>query len=209
MTVHPPGVFMKLKHFVRILVLVAITAAVTMLLGPAARAQRAITIEDYFQIREVHDPQLSPDGQWIAYSVKTPLLKDDKNEERIWMVAASGGEPIALTTEGNSSSHPRWSPDGKYIAFLSARNEGKTQVWLLNRMGGEAERLTDTPQDVDSFEWSPDGKRLCLILRDATTEELAAAKDKENDKEDGDKPAKVAKEKKHKAQKPWVIDRLQ
>jgi len=172
-------------------------------------AARPITIDDHFQIREVEGPRLSPDAQWVAYTVRSTSLKEDNSKQRIWMVSFAGGEAIPLTSEEVSSGHPRWSPDGKYLAFLSARNEGRTQVWLLNRAGGEAQRLTDTPQDVDSFEWSPDGKRLCLILRDATTEELAAAKDKENDKEDGDKPAKVAKEKKHKAQKPWVIDRLQ
>ena len=102
--------------------------------SPATNAQtsppspRAITVDDYFQIREVSDPQLSPDGQWVAYTVKTPLLKDDKNEERIWAVPISGGEPMPMSAEGVSSSHPRWSLDGKYLAFLSARNEGKTQV---------------------------------------------------------------------------------
>ncbi len=102
-----------------------------------AQAQRAITIDDYFQIHEVHDPQISPDGQWIAYSVKTPLLKEDKNEERIWMIPAAGGEAIALTVEGTSSSHPRWSPDGKYIAFLSARNEGKTRSGYSTASAGK------------------------------------------------------------------------
>jgi dipeptidyl aminopeptidase/acylaminoacyl peptidase len=179
-------------------------------LSPAVHAQtppvapRAVTLDDYFQIREVSDPQLSPDGQWVAYSVKTPLLKDDKNEDRIWMVPLSGGEPVPMSAEGVSSSHPRWSPDGKYLAFLSSRNEGKTQVWLLNRLGGEAQRLTDTAQDVDDFAWSPDSRRLALILRDPSSEELEAAKDK-----DRDEKAAAQKEKKPKTQKPWVIDRLQ
>jgi dipeptidyl aminopeptidase/acylaminoacyl peptidase len=179
-----------------------------LVLAPLALAQqsapRAITVDDYFQIRAVSDPQLSPDSKWVTYTVKTALLKEDKNEERIWTIPTIGGTPLALTAEGNSSSHARWSPDGKLIALLSARDEGKTQVWLLNRMGGEAERLTDLPQDVEDFAWSSDSRRLVLILRDASPEELEAAKVKA-----AKESAPAEKEKKAKTQKPWVIDRLQ
>ena len=179
-----------------------------LVLAPLALAQqsapRAITVDDYFQIRAVSDPQLSPDSKWVTYTVKTALLKEDKNEERIWTIPTIGGTPLALTAEGNSSSHARWSPDGKLIALLSARDEGKTQVWLLNRMGGEAERLTDLPQDVEDFAWSSDSRQLVLILRDASPEELEAAKVKA-----AKESAPAEKEKKAKTQKPWVIDRLQ
>jgi dipeptidyl aminopeptidase/acylaminoacyl peptidase len=176
-------------------------------------APRPITIDDYSQFREVHDPQLSPDAKWLAYAVNSAALKDDSNKQRIWMVPISNSgvpptDPISLTAEDASSTHPRWSPDGKFIAFLSGRNDGKSQVWLLNRLGGEAEKLTDTAQDVDDFFWSPDGRRLALILRDPTPEELADVKDKDKDKEkdDGDSGDKAQKKK---AAKPWVIDRLQ
>src|SRR6202790_3566304 len=137
----------------------------------APSTPRNVTIDDYFQIRDVSQPELSPDGQWVAYGVRTRMLKEDKNEQRLWAVSTHGGDPVPMTADGVSSSHPRWSPDGKYLAFLSARNEGKSQVWLLNRIGGEAQRLADTAQDVDSFVWSPDGRRLVLVLRDATAEE--------------------------------------
>jgi len=165
---------------------------------------RPITVDDLFQIREVSDPQLSPDAQSVAYTVRTLLLKEDKSEQRIWAVPTAGGDAVPMTAEGVSSLRPRWSPDGKYLAFLSARNEGKTQIWLLNRSGGEAQRLTDTPQDVDNFVWSPDSTRLVVILRDPSEEELAAAKTKDKEKEGADD-----KDKKPKTKKPWVIDRLQ
>src|SRR5262249_38900563 len=143
----------------------------------------------------------------------TTSLKDDESRDRIWMVPFNGGDAIALTAEGVSSSHPRWSPDGKFLAFLSARDEGKTQIWLLNRAGGEAQRLTDTPQDVQDFVWSPDNRRLCVVLRDASPEELEAFKEREKDQgkadDEGESAEKPAKQKKPKAQRPWVIDRLQ
>jgi dipeptidyl aminopeptidase/acylaminoacyl peptidase len=187
--------------------------ASVLVLAPSLFAQQssphAVTIDDYFRLREVRDPQISPDAQWVAYTVKSAILKDDKNEERIWMIPASGGDAIPLSAEGVSSSHPRWSPDGKFIAFLSARNEGKTQIWLLNRSGGEAQRLTDTAQDVDDFSWSPDSRHLVLVLRDPSPEELEAAKDKTTkDDKDSDSSDKDT-DKKPKTQRPWVIDRLQ
>jgi dipeptidyl aminopeptidase/acylaminoacyl peptidase len=186
-------------------------SALVLVLAPTGFAQqsspRPITIDDYFRFREVLDPQISPDGQWVTYTVKTASLKENKNEERIWMVPAAGGEAFALSAEGVSSSRARWSPDGKFIAFLSARTEGKTQVWLLNRLGGDAQRLTNTPQDVEEFAWSPDGRKLVLLLQDPSEEELAAAKE-EKEGEEKEAAEKNSRTNKPKTQKPWVIDRL-
>src|SRR5438128_2057049 len=190
---------MKLGFYLAVALLTFAPALVAQESAP--KPPRPITIDDFFQIRDVAQPELSPDGQWVAYSVRTRILKDDKNEQRLWMISTHGGDPVPLTAEGVSSSHPRWSPDGKYLAFLSARNSGKTQVWLLNRLGGEAAHLTDVPQGVDDFEWSPDSTRLVLILRDPKPEDLEAAKDK-----DKDKPAAAPKPK---TPPPFVIDRLQ
>ncbi len=186
--------------FAALLVLVLVPAF-AVLAQQAPHAPRRVTVDDYFEIRPVSDPQLSPDGQFVTYTVQTRLLKEDKNEDRIWMVPIAGGEALPLTAAGVSSSHARWSPDGRSMAFLSARDEGKTQVWLLPRQAGEAERLTDTPQDVEDFGWSPDSHRLVLVLRDPSPEELEAAKEKTT-------KSGVSKEK-PKVQKPWVIDRLQ
>jgi dipeptidyl aminopeptidase/acylaminoacyl peptidase len=166
-------------------------------------AKRSLTVDDYFRLKEVDDPQVSPDGKWVAYTVKSANLKDDKNSERVWMVPAAGGEAIPLSAEKSSSSHARWSPDGKYIAFLSARgggpgddaDEASAQVWILNRAGGEAQRLTDSAQEVKNFGWAPGSDRLVLELQDASPEEMEAAKHKDDSKAKA-KP------------RPWVIDRL-
>lgn len=85
--------------------------------GASASGKRALTVDDYFRIKEVGDPQLSPDGKWVAYTVRTANLKDDKNYERIWMIPIAGGTPIPLTADEMTSSHPRWSPDGKFLAL--------------------------------------------------------------------------------------------
>jgi dipeptidyl aminopeptidase/acylaminoacyl peptidase len=194
----------------RLVLALGVAVAMICFSGHAAQGQnsggglRAITLEDQFAIRAVEGPRISPDGKWVAYTVTTTSLKRDESEQRIWMVPFAGGEALAMTSEGVSSSHPEWSPDGKYLAFLSARKGDTTQVWLLNRLGGEATQLTNLPQAVDSALWSPDGKRLCLVLRDASRDELEAAKDREEEDKSGEK---VEKEKK--AAKPWVIDRLQ
>ncbi len=173
---------------------IAIFGGGSALAQQTAAGLRAITLEDQFAIKAVEGARLSPDGAWVAYTVTTVSLKKDEEEQRIWMVPFAGGEAIALTAEGVSSANPQWSPDGKYLAFLSARKGDPTQVWLLNRLGGEAAQLTDLPQAVDSLVWSPDGKRLCLVMRDASTEELESAKDRDEEKEGGEKAEKEKNE---------------
>lgn len=156
-----------------------------------ANSKRNITIDDFFKLKNVGSPQISPDGKWLAYTVRSSDLKKDKSETRIWMIAMAGGEAIPMTAKGSSASSPRWSPDGKYLSFLATRDKGKTQVWTLDRRGGEAQQLTKIKQGVSGYTWSPDGKKLLLILKDLKPEDL------EKDPEKKKKP------------KPWVIDRLQ
>jgi dipeptidyl aminopeptidase/acylaminoacyl peptidase len=162
---------------------------------------RTLIVDDYFSIHEVADPQISPDGKWVAYTVWEDDLDEDEGAFRIWMVPSSGGKAIPLTSETNGSSRaprPRWSPDGKYLAFLAERDEGKRQVWALFRHGGEAIQLTDTVQDVEEFEWSPDGSRMVLVLQDPTPAE-AKAKEKEDKGEEAEEETAP----------PWVITRRQ
>jgi dipeptidyl aminopeptidase/acylaminoacyl peptidase len=172
-------------------------------------ARRAITVDDEFNIKAVDDPQISADGAWVAYTVETASLKTDKSHSQIWIAPSAGGETVAMTVEDETSTHPRWSLDGKYLAFLSSRNEGKTQVYLLNRQGGEAQKLTDTVQDVDDFVWSPDSKKMVLVLRDPKPEEIEEANEKTKDEagDSADKSDSKAESKKSKTPRPYVVDR--
>lgn len=193
------------RRFTTFLLWIGLVAAGGCSAYPAKGQQvpRPISISDLFALRDAHDPQISADGKWVAYTIGTLNRELDKGRERIWMTPSDGGEAIPLTSDDESSSHPRWSPDGKFLAFLSARSEGPAQVWLLNRLGGEAQKLTNTAQSVDDFAWAPDSSRLVLVLRDAKPEELEEAANRKKEKEGGEV------EKKAKTEKPWVIDRLQ
>ncbi len=125
--------------------------------------KRPITIEDLAQIRYVDEPQLSPDGRWIAYVLTTPDLKEDSYTRNIWLVSVAGGDPIQLT-RGNKDSSPRWSPDGQQLVFVSARNK-KPQIFLLSvtAPGGEARPLTNAENGATAPAWSPDGAFIAYL----------------------------------------------
>ena len=111
-----------------------------------------LTVDDIIAVREVSDPRLSPDGQWVAYVVRTADPVKDKHNSHLWMSSWDGKQSVQLTYSDKSESSPRWSPDGKYLAFLTARGEDDPpqQVWLLDRQGGEAKPLTGFNGDVST-----------------------------------------------------------
>ncbi len=158
-------------------------------LAQKATTKRTLTINDYFRIKNLNDPQISPNGKWVAYTVSQMSLAKDNNETRIWMVSTDGAKQISLTAHGYSASHPRWSPDGQYLAFLASKKDEKTQVWTLYMHGGDSQQLTNVPQGVRDFSWSPNGKKLLLTIKDA-------------------KPGDTTKAEKKKPE-PYVINRLQ
>ncbi|HEU5460147.1 MAG TPA: hypothetical protein VFU83_06605, partial [Pyrinomonadaceae bacterium] len=134
----------------------------------AQTARRPLKLDDMTRLRNVSDPQLSPDGQWVAYIVSSVNEKDDKSNSHIWMVNIDGSNNRQITFSNESESSPRFSPDGKYLSFTSSR-PGKTrgnQVWLLDRSGGEAMQLTELKGRLQGHEWSPDSKRLALVIGD-------------------------------------------
>ncbi len=132
------------------------------------RAQRPVGVHDLDRVRDVSDPQLSPDGGWVAYTVSVPDTAKDKDDTDIWMASWDGARQVRLTRSPASEHAPRWSPDGRTLAFLSSRDDAREvdQLWLLDLAGGEPERVTDLPGGVSDLAWAPDGRRLALIVTD-------------------------------------------
>src|SRR5215203_6719161 len=178
--------------------LVSVLALVVSLPGSAgAQAKRLLALDDLASLREVHDPERSPDGEWVAYVVSANDFAKDKRDSDVWMVKWDGSRRVRLTSSPDSESNPRWSPDGRYLAFTASRGDESdkkdgAQVWLLDRAGGEAQKLTDVKGGVSEYAWSPDGKRLVLAVDDPDPNDAAEKEKKEG--KPGTKP-------------PIVIDR--
>src|SRR5713101_9798634 len=140
---------------------VLVPSLLAALVMPVAAQKRAITIDDYLALKSVGDPQLSPDGKWVAYTVTEPSLKDNRGTTRIWLADVATGQNRELTAGPGSDRQPRWSPDGKTLAFVSTRQNG-AQLWVLPLAGGEARQVTTLPDGVFDPVWLPDGKALLV-----------------------------------------------
>jgi dipeptidyl aminopeptidase/acylaminoacyl peptidase len=173
--------------------------------NPAAPSQpHSMTLDDVARFHDVMGPVVSPDGQWVAYTVSTIETKADKRITDLWMVSWDGKEDVRLTWAGDvdeesddlsSSGAPRWSPDGKYISFTAGRTGTAkgSQVWVMDRRGGEAHQLTDVKGQLSGYAWAPDAKKLLLSI--APDEEAEAAAKKPGEDKEKEKP------------KPIVLDR--
>jgi dipeptidyl aminopeptidase/acylaminoacyl peptidase len=144
------------KWFLAILLL-SFVATVARAQAPATPvAKRPISIDDLINMARVQEPQISPDGKWVAYTVQTPDVADNTTLHNIWIVSTAGGDAHQLT-HGDSDSLPQWSPDSTRIAFLSQR-DGTSAVFVQPAAGGEALKLTALSGDADNVHWSPDGR---------------------------------------------------
>ena len=136
---------------------------------PAADTERRpFEVADLDQVRAVLEPTISPDGEWVAYSVRTTDAKRDKRFWHIWMASWDGKRSFQVTQSAASEQSPGWSPDGRYLSFLSGRSgeDDPDAFWVLDRRGGEARQVTHFKGDVLDYDWSPDGSKVALVVLD-------------------------------------------
>jgi dipeptidyl aminopeptidase/acylaminoacyl peptidase len=160
---------------------------------PAFAQKRGLAPSDVYNLKDVRDPQRSPEGKWVAYVVARAVKETDKNDSDIWMASWDGTQEIQLTSSPDSESQPRWSPDNKYLSFVSSRQGAKDgQLWLMLRAGGEAVKVSDVKGGVSEYAWSPDSKRVVFVVSEPDP------RDPKDDEKEGDKK---------KTAPPIVIDR--
>ncbi|MCC7034333.1 MAG: S9 family peptidase [Acidobacteria bacterium] len=154
-----------------------------------AQSKRPAGFDDVLQVKVVASPVLSPDGTKVLYTVRgwEPASEREKDRlearTRVWMVPADGSAPARQVTHGErGDTQPQWSPDGRYISFVSARGTAsgengapKAQIYVMRADGGEGQKLTDAKEGVTSYAWSPDSTRIAYLTLDPRTEDEEAA----------------------------------
>ena len=138
--------------------------------------------KESMKIKSISQTDISYDGKMVAYVVREPIMDDKKSEylSQIWLTNVDTKENIQYTFNLKSSSSPKFSPDGKKVAFLSSRT-GKNQIWIINTSGGEAKNITDEKKGVRSIKWSPDGKSISFLKNDDDTEDEIKSKENKTD----------------------------
>lgn len=168
---------------------------------------RPLTLADVFDTKVLSSPQVSPDGQCVAFVVGD-MYKDGapSPKSQIWIVNSDGSGYRPFTAGPRSDHSPRWSPDGQWLAFLSDRmnEDGRDELFLLSRGGGEAKRLFEAKNGVGGearahpFAWSPDGRQIAFLMIDPETEEEKKSKEQKNDP--------ILFERNHKFMRVWAAD---
>ena len=194
------------------LIALSIVALSQVQAADAPPSRRPLTADDFYNLQVVSDPQVSPDGKWVAYVVTGDDRDADESRSTVWMASWDGTQQVQLTNPGHDINSPRWSQDGRYLSYLNTpAGADKSQIMLFDRRGGEARALTNVTDDIQGYEWSPDSKRIVLVMEPGTSKSApaAGAGSAESAQPNGaPPPAAAAGPKTDAPPKPIVIDSL-
>jgi dipeptidyl aminopeptidase/acylaminoacyl peptidase len=181
----------------------------------ASQSKRPMELEDLFRSKRVTDPQLSPDGKWVAFVVTEVLKAENRTNSDIWLIPSAGGEAKQITNSPRHDRHPRWSPDGKWIAFESNRG-GSFQIYLQAVEGGEPKQLTSISTEATAPVWSPDGKMIAFpsaVFPEFSDKPFAESdalnKKKQDDRDNSKVKARIFTELLYRHWDSWVDDKRQ